>query len=857
MAMPEPPVDSSASLPKQDTHPSNGNGGPPLDSLAGLVPVRFVLKALRRHVALMVGVTAAFTAFAYVVFKGPAIYQGSAVLRVTEDRSRISGGMEQEPELLDRTTGRVSSLVPLLRSRTLTGVVTDSLGLQLQPLTSFSLFGSGAAPALPFRDVRVDAAAVYDTIYLEFADSSVVGHHGSRQVRVGYGRPLHLGLTQFIVASRPSLDAVAVGVLPRDVAIDNLLNNLSVAPVVGTDAVSIKFVHPDPDVAQRVTNTLVNTFYQMSVNWSQEQGRRRRIFLGEQLAETDRLLTKTQDDLSTFRSRRQLASSSDKLASQQAALLALDSRIGELETDRRVFRALLTKLQEPDDSARADRLRTLAYSPDIAGDPIVSRLYQQLFLYRTRLDSLTTGPWQSAPNNPDVIQLKQLFSTSQQELERAIQGHLASLTERIAALRSLQRENAQQLHVLPNLQAEEQRLTQQVASVSDFATQLRLEYQKARMSEQLAAGDIQIVDLANKPYLPVGVPWWLKAGLALVFGLLLSAGVASLLEMRNHSIREPEELLRALPVRDLGVIPPVLQQALPPLPIADAKRRLSPDGQPSRLKDVVADSPSPSIGVEAFRMLYSSLTHTWQERERTILVTSVAPQEGKTLVAANLAVTFAREGARVLLVDCDLRRPRLHRIFRVSRAPGLTDLLSPEHSIYAAPAPVSDGRPEHAYSMMPEVERNKADVPPVAERSAPVPPRVAPQATVIRQPISATSIKNLFVLPCGSLSLNPSEVLTAGGFRRVLEEVGADFQVVILDTPPVLVSADAVILAPVADGVMIVVRAGQTNRDAASLAYQQLSAAGARIIGAVLNDPAGEVAKERKLYYLYEYPAHE
>jgi len=258
-------------------------------------------------------------------------------------------------------------------------------------------------------------------------------------------------------------------------------------------------------------------------------------------------------------------------------------------------------------------------------------------------------------------------------------------------------------------------------------------------------------------------------------------------------------------------------------------------------------------------MLYSSLTHGWGERQRTILVTSVAPQEGKTLIAANLAVTFAREGARVLLVDSDLRRPRLHKIFRVSRAPGLADLLNPERSLYVEGEPAQDdGRPAHAYSMMPELERptGKAEAEAAPPEAGPrTTQRAASRALPKSTPIRPTSIKNLSLLPCGSLSLHHAEVLTAGGFRSILQNIASEFDVIILDTPPVLVSADAVILSPIADGVLMVVRAGQTHRDAAELAYQQLTSAGASVIGAVLNDPAGELDRERKYYYQYEYPA--
>jgi Mrp family chromosome partitioning ATPase len=101
----------------------------------------------------------------------------------------------------------------------------------------------------------------------------------------------------------------------------------------------------------------------------------------------------------------------------------------------------------------------------------------------------------------------------------------------------------------------------------------------------------------------------------------------------------------------------------------------------------------------------------------------------------------------------------------------------------------------------------------------------------------------------------PAEALKAGDVRNLLTELSHQFDVIILDTPPVLVSADAAILAPLADDVLIVIRAGQTDRQAAELAYQQLAAAGASIVGAVLNDPAGEVSRYRKLYYSYDYPA--
>jgi Mrp family chromosome partitioning ATPase len=230
-------------------------------------------------------------------------------------------------------------------------------------------------------------------------------------------------------------------------------------------------------------------------------------------------------------------------------------------------------------------------------------------------------------------------------------------------------------------------------------------------------------------------------------------------------------------------------------------------------------------------------------------------------------VTFAREGARVLLIDCDLRRPRLHKLFRVSRAPGLVDLLRPPPE---EPGGEADGesRPlQHAYSMLTDVARPYE---PPGSGPANANGGVAangnghrPVATFPGGPDRPASFRNiretsnarLWLLPCGALRRTTAETLKASAMRTLLGEFASEFDVIILDTPPALATADAVILAPVADDVLLVVRAAHTDRDAVDRARQQLSDAGGNVIGAVLNDPEGKVAGEAMRYYAYAEPA--
>jgi capsular exopolysaccharide family len=190
---------------------------------------------------------------------------------------------------------------------------------------------------------------------------------------------------------------------------------------------------------------------------------------------------------------------------------------------------------------------------------------------------------------------------------------------------------------------------------------------------------------------------------------------------------------------------------------------------------------------------------------RTIVITSPSPGEGKTTTASNLAVSFAQQGMRVLLADCDLRRAKIHSLFGVPRSPGLTELLVGQET----------------------------------------------QETVIRD----TSVTGLYLLTSGNLPPNPAELLGGAAMRKTLESLSEAFDLIVIDTPPLLAASDASILATIADGALLVVKAGSTETEAGQQALQQLSAVGARVVGAVLNDPDAKVQKYGA-YYRYEYASH-
>jgi len=803
--------------PPGSLRPSRDGGGRSADSAEIRTDFKQLLMLLRRRIGFVAGIAAliVFVVALFVVLERP-VYRSTATVRLAYPRRALTVGVEDLPAK-DQRSDPLLSLIELLRGRGIVGAVVDSLALRLQPLGS-RFGGSSRVVRAALRDVRVSPGAQQDTLRLTFGGDRVTAQGLQGEAQSPYGTPLAVGSVQFTIPSPPSVKAGALAVRSREEVIDDVLKSLAVLRRKSTDIVDVTYSDPDPLLAQRVANLLVRVFQARDAGSAQEQARSRAEFLAAQLSATDSELSIAQAELSAFRRQRMLGSSRDKLAVEQARLTALDARLGELEAERSVYESFLTKFNTSNDSLRLDVARDLSYTPELAADPVVSRISQQVLVYRTRLDSLTTGPLPAAPTNPDVIGLKALIRSTQEELVRAVRAHLTSIGAQSQALAALRSRTGASFQRLPATEAEGGRLERLVEDLRSTGDRIRQDYKNARMAEAISAGDARVIDWAPLPYKAAGIPPWAKLGLGLLLGLLLGCGAAGLAESGNSLLMRPEELERALNVRDLGVIPPLLETSasrplrrLPiPLFISASRRPEAASRGEQATWEVVADSAPLSSAAEAFRLLYSGLLFGWGEGQRTILVTSAAPQEGKTVIAANLAVTFAREGVRVLLVDCDLRRPRLHRVFGVAPAPGLIELLKADRATLAD----SPGGP-------------------------------------LRRP---TKIAGLWLLPCGALPRRTSEVLQPHQLRRLLDDLSGHFDVIILDTPPVLVSADAALLAPLADGAILVVRAGQTNRSSAERACQYLIAAGAHFLGAVLNDPAGELARYGKYYYSYGYP---
>jgi capsular exopolysaccharide synthesis family protein len=350
-----------------------------------------------------------------------------------------------------------------------------------------------------------------------------------------------------------------------------------------------------------------------------------------------------------------------------------------------------------------------------------------------------------------------------------------------------------------------------VESIRRAADELRDELEKARVAEAVEAGQVQIVYPAPLPARPIGSGRAAKVSLGLLLGLLIGGLAAFFREHMNTAIVRREDLER-LQVINLGVVPRVGDEGKGrgrkvwlPIRVLGAPAAGAPRAPGGEL--VTVSSPT-SPAAEAYRSLRTNLIFSHAVRElKTIVVTSSGPAEGKTLTSCNLAVAFAQQGLRVLLVDADMRKPRVHRVFGLEREAGLSETI-------------------------------------LGYRAA-------------DETIRPTAVDGLFVLPAGTPPPNPSELLGGAGMRALVAEMRGRFDLVLFDTPPVLAASDSAVLGAGVDGVVVVVRAGQTESGAAAEALDHLTGVGSRVVGAVLNDPEAKLPRYGGYYYSYGYYTHE
>src|SRR5947199_2601330 len=461
------------------------------------------------------------------------------------------------------------------------------------------------------------------------------------------------------------------------------------------------------------------------------------------------------------------------------------------------------QLVQSGDADTAAAAATSADAPAPGGATISSlleKLREQQADLKIQVAQLST---QFGPSYPKVAQM----NNQMREVDAQIQVEMKKIVSRVRSdyLTALQRETMlraamdkqkQEANKLNESAIEYSLLKRDVETNRTLYEGLLEKLKEAGVTAGLRSNNIRPVDEARVPMYPAepNVPRNLSFALAL--GLTTGIGLAFLLEGIDNTVRTPEQAQALSGLPSLGLIPLGSKNGVE----ASVRQRLAVASS-KEVVELITQSRPQSQMAESYRALRTSLLLTsLGAPPKVILITSARPQEGKTTTAINSAIVLAQKGVRVLLIDADLRRPSVHKTLGMGPRSGLSNVLTGNATL---------------------------------------------EQTITTSPI----LPNLSVLPAGSPPPNPAELLASSNMRDVLEELRGQYDHIVIDTPPSLSVTDAVVLSPRADAVVLVIRSGQTTKQALRRSRDILTQVSANVVGVLLN--AVDLSSP-DYYYYYE-----
>jgi succinoglycan biosynthesis transport protein ExoP len=589
-----------------------------------------------------------------------------------------------------------------------------------------------------------------------------------------------------------------------------LQSMVAARPVRQTDIIEIAATGRSRATATTVANAYLDAYQRFDLDQSRAEVRATRQFIEGQLAVAVPRMDSFERSLEQYKSSHQLTdldAETKALVDQQAAVGA---ELQQVEVEIKASEAQLAQVKSQIEQAGDGSSVGLQGT----GSPLISSLQNSLNQLEVERANLVIGGF--SPSSQRVRDLDRQIDSTRAQLRTTLRtlvaqqqftdpvGKLSDRLEQALTLSSgltAARARREALAgVLSGYQASLARLPEAervlVGLTRDAETGRRVHsllserYEEARIQEAGRVASVRPIDHAQS-----AAQTQPNVGRSLALGLMLALGFSMgsvwLIERLDISIHSQRVLER----NGYAVI-----ASVPQLVTGRWRRGRRADVT----SHLVTHTDVESSGAEAFRMLRTGLAFANAERKlRTIAVTSPGPSEGKSTVAVNLASVLAQAGARVLLVDADMRHPALHSVFKHTKRPGLSDLI--------------------------------------ILRSDP--------ATAV----FSTKLERLYCLPCGTVPPSPADLLTLNSTRSLLERLEGEYEYVVIDTPPVLVAADTPIIGGLADTTVMVVRAGKTTQDALEDARVALLNGGAHLSGLVVNDVRHTGRYGRYYYHYYKY----
>lgn len=585
---------------------------------------------------------------------------------------------------------------------------------------------------------------------------------------------------ELFVKDTPNEPADATETAAQARAVDAFLGSVKVEPVRTSQLVDIVFSSTDPKFAARGANALGQSYIEQNIELRFTASKEASDFLGKQMAEQRSVVEASEQALQQYREQ----TASVSLEERQDIVV---KRMGDLNTA--VTKAQNERIQKETAYQQVRATQSDRKAVDTIPAVLTNGFIQQL---KGQLGELQRTQAQLAEKfdfkHPEMLKVQTAIQSTEAKLNSEIGKVIdairieyeSAVTEERSLIAALKQQERDALD-LSRQSIQYGVLQRDATSNKQLFDGLLQRARETGITGELRTSNVRIVDPAEVPRRPARPAKRKNLLLGVLGGLIVGLGLAFFFEYLDSRIKNPDEIRQHLGLAFLGLVPAL------PAKSGRAGTQLIDDGVPPGF-------------AESFRSLRTNLLFSMaEEGSRSIVVTSTAPGEGKTVVASNLAMALAMSGERVLLIDADMRRPRLHEVYGGPQKPGLSDIL-------VANAKASDA-------------------------------------------VRKTSTPGLWLLPAGEFPPNPAELLGSRRCKDLLAALGDSFHWVIIDTPPVMAVTDSSVVAHRASGVLFVVGSEMTSRGLAQRAVEQLDRAKARFFGAVLN----RVDLQHNAYYYSHY----
>jgi succinoglycan biosynthesis transport protein ExoP len=596
--------------------------------------------------------------------------------------------------------------------------------------------------------------------------------------------------------------------------IESLQGRVKVGRESFTNILHIEVTDNDPAFAQKLANTVALTYKELHSEQQMKRTTEAIKYIDDQLRNVREKLRGAEDEFNRFSQQNQLISIDLQSEKLLARAQAIQTDISKQREGRRDLESLLGQLdafvKNPGGEAKNFHSSKANAQYQAANDALVT-----LMLKRTTLLEDYT------PKHPEVVEISRRIAEDAKKMLYLLKLQIRDMELREGEMREDLAEVERKTNLLMQKKLEFDRLKRKVDLYNDMTALLERKNQEALIRQAEKPEEITIVKPALLPSEPINPPKTATTGaMGVLIGLVLGLVAAFIVETFDTSLGAIEDVEETLGTQVLGVIPYADPKEIYES-IEEKESEKAKDSPFLHTADLVSHFSPKSMIAESFRALRTNIQFKDAEKKvRTLAITSASPQEGKTLCSINVAITMAQAGMKTLLVGSDMRKPMLSRVFGVEASPGLTDILLGNHPWRDTVKTITD-------IIMGKMSLDEVMITP--------------------------GLDNLHIITAGSIPPNPTVLIESGRLREFMEEAQKEYDLIIFDSPPILSTADAVVLGGKVDGVLLVYRVGSVSRGLLKRAATQLKQVKCNILGVILNGMKPEISPDFQDFKYYKY----